>query len=137
MKLDLEIRKHLKGQERVFALDVRFQSEKNLIVIFSQSGAGKSVTIQMIAGLMAADQGRIVLNGRALFDSDAHVNLPARKRNIGYVFQNYALFTHLNVSQNVGFAIENSLCARNGKASLDQVGDFLAKFELPTLGASY
>ncbi len=109
MKLDLEIRKTLKAQERVFELDVRFQSEKNLIVIFGQSGAGKSVTIQMIAGLMAADQGRIVLNGRALFDSDAHVNLPARKRNIGYVFQDYALFPHLNVAQNVGFAIE-SLC---------------------------
>jgi molybdate transport system ATP-binding protein len=137
MKLDLEIRKTLKAQERVFELDVRFQSEKNLIVIFGQSGAGKSVTIQMIAGLMAADQGRIMLNGRALFDSDAHVNLPARKRNIGYVFQDYALFPHLNVAQNVGFAIEKSLWARNGKALHDQVRDFLTKFELSDLGGSY
>ena len=86
---------------------------------------------------MAADQGRIVLNGRALFDSDAHVNLPARKRNIGYVFQDYALFPHLNVAQNVGFAIDKSLWARNGKALFDQVRDFLAKFELSDLGGSY
>src|SRR2546427_9767199 len=124
MKLDLEIRKTLKAQERVFELDVRFQSEKNLIVIFGQSGAGKSVTIQMIAGLMAADQGRIVRNGRALFDSDAHVNLPARKRSIGYLFQDYAPFPHIKVAQDFGLPIANSLQARTGKALHVQGRDF-------------
>jgi molybdate transport system ATP-binding protein len=137
MKLDVQIRMSLRADSRVFELDVAFQSAKNLIVIFGPSGAGKSVTIQTIAGLMKPDEARIALDGRTLFDSAAGVNLPARERNVGYVFQDYALFPHLTVARNIGFALNHSLL--NGKHDDDAalVREFLAKFDLADLGASY
>ena len=80
MKLDVQIRMSLKAEDRVFQLDVAFQSAKNLIVIFGPSGAGKSVTIQSIAGLITPEHGRIVLDGRVLFDSAAAVNRSEERR---------------------------------------------------------
>jgi len=136
MKLDVQVRKTLRAQDHVFELDVEFGSEKNLIVIFGPSGAGKSVTIQVIAGLINPDRGRIVLNGRTLFDSASGVNLPARQRNVGYLFQDYALFPHLNVAQNVGFPLRRSLWSRNGNHD-GEVQEFLEKFDLAHLAASY
>jgi len=136
MKLDVQIRKKLTAQDRVFDLDVEFCSETNLIVIFGPSGAGKSVTIQAIAGLLTPEQGRIALNGRTLFDSSSGVNVPARERNVGYLFQDYALFPHLNVAENVGFPLRGALWSRNGGDDRE-LNEFLAKFELADLAASY
>ncbi len=136
MKLDVQIRKKLTAPDRVFNLDVEFRSETNLIVVFGPSGAGKSVTIQAIAGLLTPEQGRIVLNGRTLLDSSSRVNLPARQRNVGYLFQDYALFPHLNVAENVGFSLRRALWSRNGGDDRE-VHEFLAKFELADLAASY
>lgn len=137
MKLDVHLRMSLRADSRVFELDVAFQSAQNLIVIFGPSGAGKSVTIQTIAGLMKPDEGRIVLNGRTLFDSTASVNLPARERNVGYVFQDYALFPHLTVARNIGFALSHSLLNGHLGDDAQLVREFLAKFDLADLGASY
>ena len=134
MKLDVQLRMCLKAEDRIFQLEVAFQSAKSLIVIFGPSGAGKSVTIQAIAGLIKPDSGRIVLDGRVLFDSKSAVNLAARERNVGYVFQDYALFPHLSVAQNVAFPLEQSF--RNG-ASGTAVEEFLAKFDLTDLRTSY
>jgi len=135
MKLDVQMRMSLKAEDRLFVLDVAFQSAKNLIVIFGPSGAGKSVTIQAIAGLIKPEQGRIVLDGRTLFDSNAGVNLAARERNVGYVFQDYALFPHLTVAQNVAFPLQRSLW--DGDAVAAAVQEFLGKFDLADLRASY
>ncbi len=136
MKLDVQIRKKLTARDRVFDLGVEFSSETNLIVIFGPSGAGKSVTIQAIAGLLTPEQGRIMLNGRTLFDSSAGVNLPARQRNVGYLFQDYALFPHLTVAENVEFSLRRPLWSRNGGDDRE-VHEFLAKFDLTDLAASY
>ena len=135
MKLDVQMRMSLKAEDRLFQLDVAFQSAKNLIVIFGPSGAGKSVTFQAIAGLIEPDQGRIVLDGRVLFDSRSGVNLAARERNVGYVFQDYALFPHLTVARNVAFPMQH--CIWNGDAGAAAVQEFLRKFDLADLGASY
>jgi molybdate transport system ATP-binding protein len=116
---------------------VKFQTEHNLIVIFGPSGAGKSLTIQAIAGLITPDRGRIVLNGRTLFESDGDINLPARKRNVGYVFQDYALFPHLTVAENVGFAVRQMFWRHNGKKVDAHILEFLAKFDLTDLAAAY
>jgi molybdate transport system ATP-binding protein len=116
---------------------VAFQTAKDLIVIFGPSGAGKSVTIQAIAGLLAPDGGRIVLNGRTLFDRRARVNVPARQRNVGYVFQDYALFPHLTVAQNIAFPLDaSSINGRSGDGR-ELVQQFCAKFDLANLAASY
>ena len=135
MKLDVQMRMRLKAEDRLFQLDVAFQSAKNLIVIFGPSGAGKSVTFQAIAGLIKPERGRIVLDGRVLFDSVSGVNLAARKRNVAYVFQDYALFPHLTVAQNVAFPLQRSLW--DGHAGAAVVQEFLTKFDLADLRASY
>jgi molybdate transport system ATP-binding protein len=137
MKLSVEIQKTLRAPDRVFDLNVSFHTERNLIVIFGPSGAGKSVTIQAIAGLVTPERGRIVLNGRVLFDSDAGIDLPARRRNVGYVFQDYALFPHLTVAENVRFAVHAPFWPRNGRKISGEIMEFLAKFDLAELGSSY
>ena len=137
MKIDVQMRMKLRAGSRTFELDIKFQSAENLIVIFGPSGAGKSVTIQALAGLLKPDAGRISLNGRTLFDSQARINVPARKRNVGYVFQDYALFPHLTVGRNVGFALGHSLFHGVPGVDVTSVREFLAKFDLADLDASY
>ena len=80
----------------------------------SASGAGKSMTLKCIAGIESPSQGQISLNGRILFDSDKKINLPASDRKVGIVLQNYALFPHLTVAENIAFGLQNiSLAQRN------------------------
>ncbi|MEO7386029.1 MAG: ATP-binding cassette domain-containing protein [Gammaproteobacteria bacterium] len=105
MTLAVDIRRSLVSAGRVFTLDVSFSTAAPLAVVFGHSGSGKSVTMQAIAGLLRPDEGSILLNDRALFDSVRRINVPARERRVGYVFQDYALFPHLTVSQNVAFGL--------------------------------
>ncbi|MDC0832315.1 ABC transporter ATP-binding protein [Geitlerinema sp. CS-897] len=89
-----------------FQLDVSFRVDRELVVLFGPSGCGKSSLLNAIAGLLTPDCGRIVLDGLPLFDSRRAIALPPHRRPIGYVFQSYALFPHLNVAQNIGFPLE-------------------------------
>jgi molybdate transport system permease protein len=98
---EIEVEKALEN----FSLQVAFQTGKGAIGLLGASGAGKSMTLRMIAGIVAPDSGRIVLNGRVLFDSEAGLNVSAARRRIGVVFQDYALFPHMTVAENVGFGL--------------------------------
>ena len=89
-----------------FALDTAFAAQQENLGILGGSGSGKSLTLRCIAGVETPTQGRIILNGRTLFDSAQQINLPSHKRNVGLVFQNYALFPHLTVAQNVAFGLQ-------------------------------
>jgi molybdate transport system ATP-binding protein len=89
-----------------FALDIAFQSGPGITVLFGPSGAGKTLTLEAIAGFVKPDTGRILLDDAILFDAAAQVNLPPRRRNCGYVFQNYALFPHMTLRQNLLFGAE-------------------------------
>src|SRR5262249_58969132 len=84
-------------------------------VLFGPSGAGKTLTLQCLAGLITPNEGRIVVDGRVLFDSASGVNVPAQARRVGYVFQGYALFPHLTVAQNVGFRLRDLPPARRAE----------------------
>lgn len=101
--LTVNVKKELSG----FALDVSFVLEHGVMAILGASGAGKTMTLQCIAGLLQPDSGHIELNSHVLFDSSRHINLPAQKRKVGFVFQNYALFPHLNVIENVAYGIRH------------------------------
>lgn len=92
-----------------FLLDVDFSSEAGRIGILGASGSGKSLTLKSIAGVMKPDRGRVVLNGRTLFDSAGshRINLPPQKRKIGYLFQNYALFPTMTVEENIACGLLN------------------------------
>ena len=87
-----------------FTLRIDFEATAGVTVLYGPSGAGKTLTLDTIAGFVAADTGRIMLNDRILFDSGASVHIPPRDRHCGYVFQNYALFPHMTVRDNLAFA---------------------------------
>ena len=97
MSLLVEIEKQLGN----FHLDVRFQAETETLALLGASGCGKSMTLKCIAGIMTPDRGRIVLNDRVLFDSEARIDLPPQQRRVGYLFQNYALFPTMTVEKNI------------------------------------
>lgn len=84
-----------------FSLDVLIESDAKRIGILGASGSGKSMTLRSIAGIEEVDSGHIEVNGRVLFDSDNRTNLKPQKRNVGYMFQNYALFPAMTVLKNV------------------------------------
>jgi molybdate transport system ATP-binding protein len=90
-----------------FDLDVDFSINRELLAILGPSGSGKTMTLQCIAGLTRPDAGRIELNGKVLYDSEAGINLPPQKRKVGFVFQNYALFPHMTVNENVAYGIRH------------------------------
>ena len=84
-----------------FTLDVSFATDGDILGLLGASGCGKSVTLKCIAGIERPDAGRIVLNGRVLFDAEKKIDLPPQERRVGYLFQQYALFPTMTVEQNV------------------------------------
>ena len=102
MALEVAIKKYYPD----FSLDVNFYTEKGILGVLGASGCGKSMTLKCIAGIETPDEGKIILNGRVLFDSEKKINLSPQKRNIGYLFQNYALFPHMNVEENIAVGIK-------------------------------
>ena len=97
MSLSVDLEKRLGS----FHLRVQFQAEDEITALLGASGCGKSMTLKCIAGIMTPDRGRIVLNGRVLFDSEAGIDLPPQQRRVGYLFQNYALFPTMTVEKNI------------------------------------
>ena len=90
-----------------FDLDVAWSAGGGVAVLFGPSGAGKTLTLQCLAGLITPAAGRIVVDGRVFFDGAAGINLPTQARRVGYVFQGYALFPHLTVADNLGFGLRD------------------------------
>lgn len=88
-----------------FALDVDLEVRPGITILFGASGSGKSTLLRALAGLLAPDKGRLVLDGRVLFDSGRRVDVPTRHRNVGYVFQQLALFPHLSVAANLEYGL--------------------------------
>jgi molybdate transport system ATP-binding protein len=86
-----------------FRLAARFETEARVTALFGPSGAGKTTIINMIAGLLAPDRGRIMYRGKLLFDAAGKVNLPPHRRQFGYVFQDGRLFPHLTVRGNLEY----------------------------------
>ena len=82
-------------------MEAEFQAAGEPLALLGPSGCGKSLTLKCIAGIERPDKGRIVLDGRVLFDSERHIDLPPQKRGVGYLFQQYALFPHMTVAENI------------------------------------
>lgn len=97
MSLYVDIKKDLGG----FRLSVKFEAKDGVMGILGPSGCGKSMTLRCIAGVERPDEGKIVLDGVTLFDSEQRINLKPQQRQVGYLFQNYALFPNMTVQQNI------------------------------------
>lgn len=95
-----------KPDSQGFCFDVSFRSADGVTVLFGPSGSGKTLTLEMIAGFTRPDEGRIMLDDQILYDGQSAVHLIPQQRECGYVFQNYALFPHMTLRQNLEFAAE-------------------------------
>lgn len=103
MAIDLDIHKQLDK----FRLDIHLHTDEKKLCLFGPSGAGKTMTLNCIAGLETPDEGYIRVNDTVYFHSEEKCNVPPAKRKIGYVFQNYALFPHMTVMQNILFGLRH------------------------------
>jgi molybdate transport system permease protein len=106
--LVLDIQKRLDN----FYLQVAFNTDNQPLGLLGSSGAGKSMILRCLAGIETPNKGRIILNGRVLFDSEKKINIPIHQRQIGFLFQNYALFPHMTVAQNITFGLPKYLNAK-------------------------
>jgi ABC-type sulfate/molybdate transport systems ATPase subunit len=117
MSLEVAIEKIVPG----FRLAVEFTAEGPPLGLLGPSGSGKTMTLRAIAGLETPDRGRIVLHGRVLFDSERRVDVPAGARRIGLLFQNYALFPHLTVAENIAFGLRSLPDAEKNRRVAEQL----------------
>jgi molybdate transport system ATP-binding protein len=137
MRLDVDIRRVMADPRRPFSLELAFRSDGPRVVLFGPSGSGKSLTLRAIAGLIRPDTGHIGVRGRTLFDDFRGVDVPARARRIGYVFQDYALFPHLTVAQNVAFGLTAGLRQPSRRQVPEAAQRWLDAFELDGLANRY
>ncbi len=117
-----------------FELQVSFSADNQPLGLLGGSGAGKSMILRCLAGVETPTSGQIILNGRVLFDSQRKINVPSRDRRIGFLVQNYALFPHLTVAQNIAFGLPKGL---SPSAIRVQVETQLLALQLPGLGNRY
>jgi len=134
--IDVDLQLRVAEGNRRFDLAVRFATEAPFAALYGPSGAGKSLTLQAIAGLLRPDRGHVRLDGRTLYDSVAGIDLAPPARRIGYLFQDYALFPHLSVFDNVAFGLTSALRPRLPAAGRARVEDLLAGFGLADMAAS-
>ncbi len=117
MSLEVTIAKRFEG----FTLHADFAAGNTAAAILGASGCGKSMTLRCIAGVVKPDSGRIVLDGRVLFDSEKGIDLPPQQRNVGLLFQNYALFPNMTVEQNILCALKKEKDPAARKAACGSV----------------
>jgi molybdate transport system ATP-binding protein len=128
-RLEVSIHLSLPG----FTLEVEWTAGDGVAVLFGPSGAGKTLTLQCLAGLARPERGRIVVDGRVLFDAGAGVDLRPQDRRVGYVFQGYALFPHLTVLDNVGFGLRDRPRAERAR----RAAEVIERLGLGGLGGRY
>ncbi|MFY9513637.1 MAG: ATP-binding cassette domain-containing protein, partial [Rubrivivax sp.] len=127
---DIHLRRQLRHGDSRFELDVRFVSDAQRVVLYGPSGAGKTQTLRMIAGIAAPDAGRVCIAGRLLFDAAARVSLTPQQRRLACVFQDYALFPHLSVRQNIAFALARGWRNPSRQAADAAVERWIERFHL-------
>lgn len=118
-----------------FAVDLEYEFDQGVLVIQGESGAGKTTILDCISGLSMPDEGKISIQDRVIFDSAAGTNVPARSRNIGYLFQNYALFPNMTVYQNIVYGIRNKQDYRD-KGQKDELLRY-AEYIMETFGIAH
>lgn len=128
MAIHVEIEKSFKG----FSLKTAFDSKSSATGILGASGSGKSMTLRCISGIEKPDKGKIIINGRTVFDSEKKINLKPQERRIGYLFQNYALFPTMTVKDNIK-------CGFRGEKGIQdaKVADFVKRYHLDGLENRY
>lgn len=117
MTLFVDIKKTLPE----FNLNIKFEVDNIALGLLGESGSGKSMTLRCIAGIDTPDSGQIILNGRVLFDSEKKINLPIRERKVGFLFQNFALFPHMSVEDNIGFGFDKQVNVEERRKRINSI----------------
>lgn len=118
MSLIVDIKKKLSN----FDLDIQFEADKDVFAILGASGSGKSMVLKCISGIEKPDSGYIEYNGKVFFDSKKKINIASQKRNVGFLFQNYALFPNMTVEENIKSGI------RDKNKSINDIETVMRKF---------
>jgi molybdate transport system ATP-binding protein len=130
--------KHTLGQgQEKFNLNVQFHSVAQRIALIGPSGAGKSQTLMMLAGLVKPKEGLIHFKDQVLQDSSKNICLTPQQRRVSYMFQDYALFDHLNVAQNIGFALSRGFFNPSSKRIGDKVMVWLNRLHMSDSALKY
>lgn len=135
--LELNIQKELISANHSFQLNVKISSSSKRIAIFGPSGAGKTMILKSIAGLVTPDTGYIKLSNDVFYDSHDNINLTPQQRHLAYLSQNYNLFPHLTVSQNVLFPLKKGIFNPRKKEQAAEATYWLEKLELADLVGLY
>jgi molybdate transport system ATP-binding protein len=133
--LDVRLQLTLRSADRTFDLDVAFEARSHRCALMGPSGAGKSTVLLAIAGLAHAARGHVRTAGQTLLDTARGIDLPARERRVGVVFQDYALFPHMTVEQNLQFGIRR-LGQRVDPRDLERVDALIRQFDLQAMRTS-
>jgi molybdate transport system ATP-binding protein len=120
MGVSVNLKKNING----FHLDVAWEIGNQLTVLFGYSGAGKTITLQMIAGLLIPDDGFVRIGGTTMFDSAKRINMPSQKRRLGYVFQDLALFPHMTALDNILFGSNSMGKSERRERASEMIGAF-------------
>jgi len=131
--LEVTIEKKLSN----FTLDINFTMDNEILILFGPSGSGKTTILNSIAGLSQPDKGQITLVNQFLFNSKQNIFLPPQARKIGYVFQDYALFPHLSVKDNIFYGLKYGRTPKSTVQSDEKWNDFLTKLKVIELVDRY
>ena len=134
---DVTLGKQLRHDDSRFDLDLGFASDASRLVLFGPSGAGKTHTLKMLAGIVRPDRGHVAIAGRVLYDDASGVNLTPQQRRLAYMFQDYALFPHLTVRQNIAFARRGGWFNPPRDVVDEAVDRWLAAFRLQAIAGHY
>ena len=129
MSLYIDIVKELSS----FKLDVSMNSNGGIIGFLGASGSGKSMTLKCIAGLERPSKGKIIVNNKVLFDSEKKIDIKTKDRKVGFLFQNYALFPHMTIKDNIEISLDKM--SRDEKSKLSS--KYIKKFGLEGLENRY
>ena len=131
MSVQVKFNKKLnKDDKSQFSLDISFRVNNSITVLVGPSGSGKTTTLKIIAGILNPDEGNIVVGSETYFDSEKGINIPIRDRRIGFVFQDYALFPHMNAEQNIAYGIKE----RDSRIRSEKAREMLGLFRIEHVG---
>lgn len=135
--LNIKAQKHFNSSRFNLDIDIHIPNTNENTVFFGASGSGKTLTMQIIAGLVQPDSGLVSLNGKIFYDSAKKIRLKPQKRHIGYMLQDYALFPNLNILQNVAYCRSGLLGKYVSRKEKAKAMELLRRFEIEHLSRQY
>ncbi|GGE59940.1 molybdate transport system ATP-binding protein [Paenalcaligenes hominis] len=137
MSVYINIQRALTNATREFLLDIKLETQAHRIALFGPSGSGKTLTIQAVSGLMSPDSGEIRVNDKLFFCSATGINMPPQERQLAYLLQDYGLFPHLTVAQNISFGLKRGWLNPAKKWVPDGAKRWVDAFDLHAILGNY